>query len=54
MEDLIDLIATDGSAADVTTNIKDLMYMRAAAKVDEFRPVVADVLFNGQPETEAE
>ena len=33
MEELVDLIATDGSAADVQSKIKDLLYAKSADKI---------------------
>lgn len=46
MEELIDLIATDRSASDVSEKIKELLYAKAAEKVDSFRPEVASLMFN--------
>jgi len=48
MEELIDLIATDGSAADVSDRIKDLLYNKAAEKVDGARPYVAASMFGDE------
>jgi hypothetical protein len=45
MENLIDLIASDGSASDVSGAIKQLLYSKAAEKLDEFRPEVASSMF---------
>jgi hypothetical protein len=50
MEDLIDLIATDASASQVTDNIKDILFAKAAQRIDSFRPEVANSLF-GEGET---
>jgi hypothetical protein len=50
MEDLIDLIATDASASKVTDNIKDILFAKAAQRIDAFRPEVANSLF-GEGET---
>jgi hypothetical protein len=55
MEELVDLIATDGSASDVSDKIKDLLYAKAAEKVDTNKPVVASSMFSEvEPETETE
>ena len=51
MEDIIDLIATDASASEVSDKIKDLLYAKSGEKVDAFRPHVANSLF-GDQETE--
>lgn len=45
MEELIDLIASDGSATDVSDRIKQLLYAKAADRVDNARPEVAAVMF---------
>ena len=38
MEELVDLIATDASASDVSNKIKDALMAKAAARIDAFRP----------------
>ena len=50
MEDLIDLIATDSAASQVTDSIKDILFAKAAEKINSFRPEVANSLF-GEGET---
>jgi hypothetical protein len=45
MEELIDLIATDSSASEVTDKIKDLLFAKAAERVDNARPYVASAMF---------
>lgn len=45
MEDLIDLIATDSAASQVTSSIKDILFAKAAERIDSFRPEVANSLF---------
>ena len=53
MEDLVDLIATDASASDVSDKIKERLYAKAAEYVDAARPVVgADVFGTEIPELE--
>ena len=55
MEELVDLIATDASASDVSDKIKDALMAKAAARIDAFRPEVAADLFGGEePEAEEE
>ena len=48
MEELIDLIATDSSASEVTDKIKDLLFAKAAERVDGARPYVASAMFGGE------
>lgn len=45
MEELVNMIATDSSAVDISDQIKDLLYQRAATKVDALRPDAAASLF---------
>ena len=53
MEDLVDLIATDASASDVSDKIKDALMAKAAARIDAFKPEVASTVFDGEvPEEE--
>jgi len=55
MEDLVDLIATDASASDISDKIKERLYAKAAEYVDGARPVVAADLFGTEvPELEYE
>ena len=37
MEELVDLIATDASASDVSNKIKDPLMAKAAPRIDGFR-----------------
>ena len=53
MEELVDLIATDASASDVSDKIKDALMAKAAARIDALRPEVASTVFDGEvPEGE--
>ena len=45
MEELIDLIATDGTPADVSAKIKELLYAKASERVDAARPEIAQLMF---------
>lgn len=45
MEELIDLVATDGSASDISDSIKQLLYIKAGEKVQQARPLVASTVF---------
>jgi hypothetical protein len=48
MEELIDLIATDGSPSDVSNSIKELLYAKAAERVDAARPEIATLMFGDE------
>jgi len=53
MEELVDLIATDASASDVSDKIKDALMAKAAARIDAFKPEVAATVFDAEePEEE--
>jgi len=59
MDNVIDLIATDASAADISDKIKELMYAKAGERVETIRPTVAQSMFDqpdqvDEPETEIE
>ena len=58
MDELMDMIAADDSASQVSDQIKDLLYAKSASRVDEYRPAVASGVFNSdngptQPEVDA-
>jgi|TARA_X000001036_G_scaffold431298_1_gene465364 hypothetical protein len=46
MDELLDLIATDQSAAQVTDKIKDTLYSKAAEKINSQKPSVAMQMFD--------
>tara|TARA_R100000773_G_scaffold32338_1_gene27581 strand:- start:14 stop:220 length:207 start_codon:yes stop_codon:yes gene_type:complete len=52
MEELVDLIATDASASDVSDKIKDALMAKAAARIDALKPYVASTVFDEVPEEE--
>jgi len=45
MEDVIDLIATDASPADISDKMKEILYAKAAERIDIARPYVANAMF---------
>ena len=51
--ELTDMLTGGTSNTEVADKIKELLYAKAAEKVDAFRPQVADTLF-GEPEQEVE
>ena len=54
MEDLLDLIATDGSASDVSDRIKDVLYAKSAERIDQLKAPVANSMFSDVEEVETE
>ena len=53
MEDIINAIATDASASEVSDALKDAIFAKAAEKIDSLKPRVANSMF-GEVESEAE
>ena len=51
MDNIIDLIATDASASDVTDRIKDALFAKAAERVEASKPIVAGSVFGGEEES---
>ena len=49
MDNVIDLIATDASAAEISDKIKEIMYAKAGERVEAIRPTVAQSMFD-QPD----
>jgi hypothetical protein len=54
MENLIDLIATDASASEISDTIKNLLYAKAAERVDMAKPAVATAMFDESEVSETE
>jgi hypothetical protein len=46
MDKIIDLIAIDSSASDISDSIKDVLFAKSAAKIDSIRPNIASSLFD--------
>ena len=54
MDDLLDMIIADESPSQISDTLKDILYAKSAERVDAFRPLVADSVFNGQDQVEVE
>ena len=52
MEELVDLIATDASASDVSDKIKDALMAKAAARIDALKPEIAATVFDAEESEE--
>ena len=48
MEELVDLIATDASASDVSDKIKDALMAKASARIDALRPIPSNTTQEGE------
>ena len=46
MDELLDMIATDKSAADISDSIKDTLYAKAAERINSQRPDIAVTMFD--------
>ena len=46
MDELLDMIATDSSASDISDSIKDTLYAKAAERINTQRPDIAAQLFD--------
>ena len=54
MENIIDMIAKDSEAAKISDELKDLLYQKAAKKVEDIRPSVGNAMFDDESEIETE
>jgi len=54
MDELMDMIVTDESPSQISDKIKDLLFSKAAEKIDSFKPVVASSMFGDYEEEEEE
>ena len=52
-DELMDMMVADGSAAQVSDKMKDILFAKSAERVDAYRQEVANSLF-GSPEVEVE
>lgn len=54
MEEFIDLIATDASPSEITNKVKEILYSKAAEKIEMARPMVSSILFSDNESEENE
>ena len=54
MENIIDMIAKDSDAAKISDELKDLLYQKAAKRVEDIRPSVGNAMFDDESEIETE
>ena len=52
MEDIIDLIATDSAASEVTDKLKDILFTKSAERIEAQRPNISGSMFD-EPEEES-
>ena len=53
MDDLINMMVSNESPADISDKIKEILMQKSAENIDTIRPVVAASIFSS-PESEAE
>ena len=46
MENVIDMIAMDSEPAKISDELKDLMYQKAAKRVEDLRPEIGNAMFD--------
>ena len=51
MEEIIDLIATDSAASEVTDKLKDILFTKSAERIEGQRPNISSSMFD-EPEPE--
>jgi hypothetical protein len=54
MEDLVNLIATNQSASDISDKIKEILYTKSAEKISEVTPQVSASMFGQEDEEDYE
>lgn len=45
MEDIIDLIATNSSASEISDKVKEVLFSKASEKIETLRPEIASMMF---------
>ena len=54
MDELMDMIVSDESPSQISDKIKDILFSKAAEKVDDYKPVAANSLFGNEEEDDEE
>ena len=54
MDNVIDMIATDASSSEVSDKLKELLYAKAAERIEAAKPIVANTMFNEPEQGEVE
>ena len=48
MEELLDMISSDESPAQISDKIKDILFAKSAERIDAYRPEVSSQLFGNE------
>ena len=51
---IVDAIVSGSTPADISQEIKDILYTKASERVDTYRSVVANRMFDGEQQEEVE
>jgi len=54
MEEIIDLIATDSSAAEISDKIKSVLFAKSAERIESAKPHVGNMMFGGELDSETQ
>jgi len=54
MDELMDLLVTDGSSSQISDKIKDVLFAKSAANIEAIRPNVAASIFDGDVNLDTE
>ncbi len=46
MDDLLDMIVADESPSQISDKIKELLFTKSSEKIDNFKPLVGNSMFN--------
>jgi len=52
MDDLMDMISADESPSQISDKIKEILFAKASKNIDDFRPTVANSMFNQEGQEE--
>ena len=52
MEEIVNLIGSDSSASDISDKIKDVLYAKAAERINTIRPTVGASMFGDESQSE--
>ena len=54
MDELMDLLVTDGSSSQISDKIKDVLFAKSASNIEAIRPNVAASIFDGDVNLDTE
>ena len=54
MDELMDLLGTDGSSSQISDKIKDVLFAKSAENIEAIRPNVAASIFDGDVNLDTE